>query len=90
MVDCDFNSEFVYLKKKVLRTGNKNITIYGDPENGEKIKAGNVNFTKDGQLLYAAVDEEFKQYRADIMDFTVEKLLARNCKVYINDREVKI
>lgn len=90
LVDCDFNSEFVYLKKKVLRTGNKNITIYGDPENGEKIKAGNVNFTKDGQLLYAAVDEEFKQYRADIMDFTVEKLLARNCKVYINDREVKI
>ena len=90
LIDCDFNNEFIYLKKKILRTGNKNITIYGDPKNDNKIKAGNVNFTRDGQVLYAAVDDEYKQYRTDIMDFTVEKLLSRNCRVFINDREVKL
>lgn len=88
LIECDFSSEFIYTNKKILRTGNKNITIYGDPDNDKKIKAGNVNFTKDGQTLYAAIDDDFKMYRPDILDFTVSKLKARNCRVLINDREV--
>ncbi len=88
LIDCDFNSEYVFMKKKILRIGNKNITIYGDPDNDNKIKAGNVNFTRDGQLLYDAIDEEFKSYISDILDFTISKLKAINCRVIVNDKEV--
>ena len=88
LIDCDFISEYIFLNKKVLRIGNKNITIYGDPDNEHKIKAGNVKFTRDGQTLYAAIDDSFKSYRNDILDFTISKFKARNCRVIINDREV--
>lgn len=88
LIDCDFNSEFIFEKKKVFRYGNKVITVYGDEENEKKIQAGNVKFTNDGQLLYRIIDSDFKQYRSDILEYTVTKLKSRNCRVIINDQEV--
>lgn len=88
LVQCDFKSEYIFLKKKVLRWGNRVIVIYGDPDNDDKIKAGNVKLTCDGTALFRIVGEHYKQYRADILDFTVTKFLRRNCKVVINGKPV--
>ncbi len=89
LVECDFNFEYVFERKKMFRTGNKAITIYGDPNNERKIKAGNVTFTRDGKLLYSILNNDIKRYRSDILDFTITKFQQRNCRVVINDREVK-
>lgn len=88
LIDCDFNNEFIFFNKKVLKMGNRVITIYGDPENDNRIKAGNVTFTKDGMALYAVIDDAYKQYRSDILDFTVVRFKHRNCRVIINGRDV--
>ena len=88
LVDCDFLSEYIFLKKKAFRVSNKTITVLGDEENDNKIKAGNVKFTSDGQALYRVIDNEFKQYRSDILDYTISKFKARNCKVLINEQPV--
>ena len=63
--------------------------MYGDPSNQGKIKAGNIKFTEDGQLLYSALDNDLKRYRGDILDFTITRFQKRNCRVTINGREVK-
>ena len=88
LIDCDFNKEFVFFTKKVLRTGNRIITVFGDPNNRKRIKAGNAVFTKDGEALYAVIDDTYKQYRSDLLDFTVVRFKNRNCQVMINEREV--
>ena len=88
LIDCDFNKEYIYVNKKVFKSGNKVITVYGDPKNDNKILAGNVVFTSDGVALYSIVDDDYKRYRSDILDFTVEKFKHRNCRVFINDKEV--
>lgn len=89
LLECTFSDEYIFMKKKIFKTGNKVITVYGDPENQGKIKAGNVQFTKDGQLLYSVLDEDSKRYRGDILDFTITKFQRRNCRVVINDREIR-
>lgn len=89
LIECDFSSEFVFLYRKTFRTGNNVVTIYGDPDNMYKIKAGNVNFTKDGQILYSIIDSQHKKYRSDILDFTITKFKRRNCRVVINEREIR-
>lgn len=88
LLECNFDDEYVFLNKKILKTGNKIITIYGDPDNCGKIKAGNVKFTRDGNLLYTALDSEAKRYRSDILDYTITKFQRRNCRVMINDKIV--
>lgn len=88
LVECDFATEYIFIKKKMFRSGNKIITVYGDPNNDNKIKAGNVNFTKDGKLLYAIIDDSFKRYRNDILNFTIKKFTYRNCQVKVNDTEL--
>lgn len=88
LIDCNFKDEYVFTKKKVLASGNHVITIYGDPKNRNKIKAGNVIFTEDGMALYSIVSDTLVKYRPDIMDFTVSKFKARNCTVWINGEEV--
>ena len=77
------------MRKKVFRTGNKVVTVYGDSDNQHKIKAGNVKFTKDGQLLYSVLDSDSRRYRSDILDFTITRFKNRNCQVVINEREIK-
>lgn len=88
LLECNFSNEYVFWNKKVFKTGNRIITVYGDSSNQKKIKAGNVKFTKDGQLLYSALDEEAKSYHSDILDFTITKFHGRNCQIIINDREI--
>lgn len=88
LLECDFSSEYVFKNKKMFKTGNKIITVYGNPENENKIKAGNCNFTEDGQILFSIIDDDFKKYRSDILDFIITKFQRRNCRVTINGREV--
>lgn len=89
LIECTFTDEYIFMKKKVFKTGNRVITVYGDPENHGKIKAGNVRFTRDGQLLYSVLDKDAKRYRGDILDFTITKFQRRNCRVIINEKEIK-
>lgn len=86
LIHCDFKDEFVFLNKKILRYGNKVIEIYGDPNNENKINAGNVRFTQNGLTLFGIVESSFKRYRADILDFTISKLQHRNCRVIVNNK----
>lgn len=89
LIECDFSSEFIFLREKIFKTGNKVLTVYGDPNNDYKIKAGNASFTKDGQILFSIIDNDFKKYRGDILDFTITKFQRRNCRVLINGSEVR-
>lgn len=88
LIDCSFKNEYIFRKKKVLVSGNHVITLYGDPNNENKIKAGNVIFTEDGATLYSIVSDTLIKYRPDILDFSVSKFKARNCKVLINGKEI--
>lgn len=91
LVECDFDKEYVFPNKddkKIFASGNKVITVYGDPNNQQKIKAGNVEFTQDGQVLYSIIDSSFKVYNSDIFGFIVAKFRARNCQVSINDTKL--
>lgn len=88
LIDCSFKNEYIFHKKKVLVSGNHVITLYGDPSNKNKIKAGNVIFTEDGATLYSIVSDTLIKYRPDILDFSVSKFKTRNCKVLINGKEV--
>ena len=86
LIQCDFKDEFVFLNKKILRYGNKVIEIYGDPNNENKINAGNVRFTQNGLTLFGIVGNQFKKYRADFLDFTISKLQHRNCRIIVNNQ----
>jgi len=77
-----------YTKKREFRVGNKQIIVYGNPNNDAKIKMGNVKLTEDGYVLYSIVDEEYKKYNRDYVDFIIECLHARSCKTYVNGRPV--
>lgn len=88
LVECNFSEEYIFLKKKVFKIRNKVIEVFGDPEREYKIRAGNVKFTRDGQLLYLAIDDELKKCHEGILNFTIEKFRKRNCRVVINDRNI--
>lgn len=88
LIECDFVNEYIFERVKKFRTGNKLITVYGDVDNERKIKAGNVKFTKEGQILYSLLDNESKKYRRDILDFTIERFRRRNCQITINDNKL--
>lgn len=89
LIQCDFKDEFVFQKKKLLRYGNKVLEIYGNPDNDNKICAGNVRFTENGRALFEIVGSSYKSYRPDILDFIITKLQHRNCAIFINNRIVK-
>lgn len=86
LIECNFDNEYIFENKKHFISGNHLITVYGDPENENKIKAGNVTFTYDGKKLYDIIDPDYKKYRSDILNFTVKKFIKRNCMVKINDK----
>lgn len=88
LIDCNFKNEYIFHKKKVLVSGNHVITLYGDPNNKNKIMAGNMILTEDGATLYSIVSDTLIRYRPDILDFSVSKFKARNCKVLINGKEI--
>ncbi len=86
LIQYDHKDEFVFLDRKHLRIGNKNIDVIGDSTNEGKIKVGNVILTPDGQALASIVGPEYKKYRAETCNYILEKLKKRNCTIYINNR----
>lgn len=88
LIECDFENEYVFTKKKVFRSGNHIITVFGDPSYHDRIKAGNVVFTDEGQLLYSLVDDDYKRFRNDILSFSIERFKMRNCKVVVDEKAV--
>ncbi len=88
LIDCDFEKEYIFQDKISFVSGNHLLTVYGDTNNENKIKAGNVDFTEDGKVLYDIIDSAYKEYRKDIFDFTIYKLKLRNCQVYVNNKKV--
>lgn len=94
LIECDFNSEYVFkdtyndITKKRFISGSHTMTVWGDPQNGGKIKAGNVQFTEDGRALYDIIDSNYKKYRSSIFEFTARKLVKRNCRVAIDGKEL--
>ena len=86
LIQCDFKNEYVFLKKKILRYGNKVLEVYGDPQNESKIYAGNVRFTFDGRNLYKVVGDSYKGYNSEILDFIITKFRRRNCSIVVNNR----
>jgi len=88
LVECNFEREYVFEKKKVLVFGNKSLDVRGDPEYSNKIKAGNVIFTQDGQVLYDIIDHTYKQHRKGIFEFAIRRFKARNCRVYVDGKEI--
>lgn len=89
LIEYSPQSEFIFDNKAIFTAGTKVITVYGDPNNQNKIKAGNVIFTSDGQTLYSIIDNDYKKYRHSITDFTVERFLKRGCSVNINGNDVQ-
>ncbi len=89
LIECDFKDGYIFKNKKVLRAGNKQIIIYGDPDNLKKVKTGNAKLTEDGYALYSIIDENYKKYRADYVNFIIERLHARGCKIYVNGKLVE-
>lgn len=93
LIECDFNSEYVFkdtyndITKKRFISGSHTMTVWGDPQNGGKIKAGNVQFTEDGRALYDIIDSNYKKYRNSIFEFTARKLTRRNCRVHVDGKE---
>lgn len=88
LIDCEFMEEYVFLKKKVFVSGNHKVTVFGDPDNENKIKAGNVIFTEDGRALYAVISDAVVKYRKDILEFSLDRLKARNCRILVNGKEI--
>lgn len=84
LIECDFNQEYIFERKMEFVSGNKVLTVYGDPSNEQKIKAGNVIFTEDGKALYDIIDSSYKKHRDDIFGFIVNKFKIRNCRVLVN------
>lgn len=64
---------YVFLKKKILRHGNKVVKIHGAPNNDYKTKAGNVKFTNNRRVPLHFVDRTYLKYREDILDVTITK-----------------
>lgn len=88
LIDCEFSREYVFHGERKFICGNHIIDVYGDSNNDMKIKAGNVVLTEDGKTLYTIVSEAIVAYRQDILDFTLECLKARNCRVIVNGKEI--
>lgn len=88
LIYCNFTNEFCFKNKKVLAAGNHVIEIFGDPNNQNKILAGNVILTDNGKLLLTLVGDEYKKYRPDIFDFTISRLKKHHCKIIANGKEI--
>ncbi len=94
LIECDFKTEYVFkneenpVTKKVFVSGRQKLVVYGDPSNDNKIKAGNVEFTTNGRALYDIIDPDYKRYRSGIFHFTIKKFKSRNCRVFVNEKEI--
>lgn len=89
LLQCNFESEFVFQNKKVFKYGDCIITVYGDESNRKQIRAGNIVFTHDGQILFNIVSESYKTFQHNILDSIVNEFIARNCKVFVGAETVR-
>lgn len=87
LIECSFSDEFIFSGKKRLRYGNNELLITGDVNCNNRIQAGNVKYTDDGQSLYNIISEDFKEYDRNILEFVIEKFKNRNCSVIINNNK---
>ena len=88
LIDCDFEKEKVFKNKVNLVYGRHLLTVYGDENYEKKIKADNLSFTDDGQALYDIIDNYYKEYQVNVLNFIIDRFKARNCKVILDDREI--
>lgn len=87
LIECNFEKEYIFKNKKWLTYGNKVLTIFGDPKNNKKIKAGNVIFTYDGEKLYSLINQSC-EYRSEILDYIIQQFKSRNCRICVNGKEI--
>ena len=85
LINCNYKEEFVFLSRKNLLVGNNEIRIQGDPDNDNKIKAGNIVYTHDGSVLYSIIHDRTKTVNREVMDYTIRKLRMRNCTVSLKE-----
>lgn len=81
LIHSNYKEEFVFMNRKNLRVGNNEIRIYGDPDNGNKIKAGNIVYTHDGSVLYSIIHGRKNTVNKEVMEYTIRKLQIRNCTI---------
>ncbi len=81
LINSNYKEEFVFLSRKNLRVGNNEIRIHGDPDNENKIKAGNIVYTHDGSVLYSIIHDRTNTVNREVMDYTIRKLKMRNCTI---------
>lgn len=79
LVEINYEFGFAFNKKKVLKYREFVIEI-----SGEKINAGNVKLTEDGQRLYKILQGTEKKENHQIFEYTVEQLQYNNCNVIID------
>ena len=81
LIHSNYKEEFVFMNRKNLRVGNNEIRILGDPDNENKIKAGNIIYTHDGSVLYSIIHDRKNTVNKEVMDYTIRKLQMRNCTI---------
>lgn len=89
LLQCNFEKEFIFSERKYLVYRNRVIEIYGTQKSKNKIKVGNVLFTKNGQALYKIVDPIYKEFDNNILEFIVDKLIKRKCEIIINNKRIE-
>ena len=81
LIETNYETGFAFEKKKVFTYQNRIIEVKKD-----RIEAGNVRLTEDGQRLYKIIG---KRERSEIFEYTIERLQYRDCNVKITKDETK-
>lgn len=77
LIETNYDTGFAYEKKKVLKYQKHIVEV-----SGERIKAGNVRLTEDGQCLYKIVEKTEKE---EIFGFAIEALQYNGSTVKVID-----
>lgn len=86
LLECNFLDEYIFMNKKVFQTQDKIITVFGTSRSEQKIKSGNVTFTRDGQLLYSMLDDDSKKCDEETLSFIIKRFENRKCKIVIDKK----
>lgn len=79
LIEMNYESGFVFKNKIYLMYTNHYIDLISN-ETSNNIPSGNVRFTSDGQALFKMIE---KQNSNTVFDYTIQKLLNRNCTVHV-------
>lgn len=80
LIELNYDSGFAFKNKIFLMYSNHYIDLYSNNKKN-KIPAGNVRLTADGQALFKMIE---KRNSSKIFDLTVQKWRNRDCSVHIN------